>query len=62
MIDKNKIKNFEELRFSDDFMFGKVMEDLNLCREVLECLLEKPIGELKEIQLLRRRVYTTMKS
>lgn len=39
-------KNYEELKLSDDFMFGKVMEDGELCREVLECLLEKPLDEL----------------
>ena len=44
-------KNYEELKLSDDFMFGKVMEDSGLCREVLECLLGKPVGELKEIEL-----------
>lgn len=26
-------KCYEELRFTDDFMFGKVMEDKELCRE-----------------------------
>ena len=44
-------KNYEELKLSDDFMFGKVMEDGALCREVLECLLGKPVGELEEIEL-----------
>ena len=43
-------KNYEELKLSDDFMFGKVMEDGVLCQEVLECLLGKPVGELTEIQ------------
>ncbi|MGN0402445.1 MAG: hypothetical protein ACI4HQ_09340 [Acetatifactor sp.] len=43
-------KNYEELKLSDDFMFGKVIEDVNLCREVLECLLGKPVGELKEME------------
>ena len=46
-------KNYEELKLSDDFMFGKVMEDSGLCREVLECLLGKPVGELEEIELQR---------
>jgi predicted transposase/invertase (TIGR01784 family) len=59
MVEKNRIKSFEELRFSDDFMFGKVMEDLNLCREVLECLLGKPVGKLKEIQTQREFKYTS---
>ena len=39
-------KEFEELCYNDDFMFGKVMEDLSLCHDVLECLLQHPVGEL----------------
>ena len=50
-------KNYEELKLSDDFMFGKVMEDSKLCREVLECLLGKPVGELEEINLQREFRY-----
>ncbi len=50
-------KNYEELRLSDDFMFGKVMEDSGLCREVLECLLGKPVGELEEIEPQREFRY-----
>ncbi len=37
-------KSYEELRFTDDFMFGKVMEDRELCRDVLECLLGEKGG------------------
>lgn len=40
------IKPYSELKFSDDFMFGKVMEDAKLCRKVLETLLQMPVGEL----------------
>ena len=43
-------KRYEELTIADDFMFGKVMEDKELCREVLECLLEKPVGRLEDVQ------------
>ena len=50
-------KNYEELKLSDDFMFGKVMEDGALCREVLECLLGKPVGELTEMQPQREYRY-----
>ena len=50
-------KNYEELKLSDDFMFGKVMEDGNLCREVLECLLRKPVGELEEMEFQREYRY-----
>ncbi len=58
MSKQRAMKNYEELRFSDDFMFGKVMEDKELCREVLECLLERPVGELRELQTQREFQYT----
>ena len=51
-------KSYEELSFADDFMFGKVMEDKELCRELLECLLEQPVGELQDIQSEREFRYT----
>ena len=41
-------KPYEELEFRDNFMFGRVMQDKELCREVLECLLQQPVGELSE--------------
>ena len=50
-------KNYEELKLSDDFMFGKVMEDGRLCREVLDCLLGKPVGELEEMHTQREYRY-----
>ena len=34
-------------------MFGKVMEDKELCREVLECLLQRPVDELVDVQTQR---------
>ena len=52
------MKNYEELMFRDDFMFGKVMEDPELCREVLECLLQRPVGELKKLQTQREFRYS----
>ena len=52
-------KSYEELKFSDDFMFGKIMEDKELCREVLECLLQQPVGELTEVQTQREFKYTS---
>ena len=52
-------KNYEELDFADDFMFGKVMKDPQLCRDVLECLLQQPVGELTEIQTQRELRYTS---
>ncbi len=51
-------KCYEELRFTDDFMFGKVMEDRELCRDVLECLLGEKVGELREVQTERQFRYT----
>ncbi len=42
-------KPYEKLEFRDDFMFGHVMEDPKICREVLECLLQQPVGELHNI-------------
>lgn len=51
-------RRYEELKFSDDFMFGKVMEDTKLCREVLECLLQQPVGELTDMHLQRQFCYT----
>ena len=52
-------KSYEELTIADDFMFGKVMEDKELCRAVLECLLNQPVGELEEIQAEREFRYIT---
>ena len=55
---KRVMKNYEELRFCDDFMFSKVMEDQELCRAVLECLLQEPVGELKQVQTQWELRYT----
>ena len=52
-------KSYEELQFTDDFMFGKVMEDKELCREVLECLLQEPVGILQDVQTEREFHYTS---
>ena len=51
-------KRYEELTIADDFIFGKVMEDKTLCREVLECLLDHSVGELEEVQTERQFRYT----
>ncbi len=58
MSEKRVMKNYEKLCFRDDFMFGKVMEDPELCREVLECLLQEPVGVLKKLQIQREIRYT----
>lgn len=52
-------KSYDELRFTDDFMFGKVMENKELCREVLECLLQRQVGELEDPLPQREYRYTT---
>lgn len=40
-------KKYEELVFTDDFMFCKVLQnDPGLCRELLELLIGEPVGEL----------------
>ena len=52
-------KRYEELTIEDDFMFGKVMEDKELCRDVLQCLLEEPVGELEDVQTQREFRYTS---
>ncbi|MBQ7165394.1 MAG: hypothetical protein IJR93_00400 [Treponema sp.] len=49
MNDKNKpeAKPAEQLVFSDDFMFGAVMRDEEICREALECLLGEKISQVE---------------
>ena len=58
-MERKPMKEYKDLKFSDDFMFGKVMEDKELCREVLECLLGREVGELSEIQSQREFRYTS---
>ena len=41
------IKPFEELCFYDDFMFGVVMQDKELCKEALECMLGFKIDHIE---------------
>lgn len=53
MSEQRKMKKYEELCYRDDFMFGKVMSDPELCRCVLECLLQRPVSELREVQTQR---------
>ena len=62
-------KNYEELEMKDDFMFGKVMENRELCRELLQTLLgitieavtypekQKPIAITSEGRSVRLDVY-----
>lgn len=53
------VKNYEELQFTDDFMFGVTMSDRALCRRVIECLIGEEIGELQEIQSQKEFKYTS---
>ena len=41
------IKPFEELEFSDDFMFFKVMQDDEICKELIERLLKIKIEHIE---------------
>ena len=41
------IKPFEELCFYDDFMFGVVMQDKDICKEALECMLGFKIDHIE---------------
>ena len=42
----DKWELWESLTLSNDFMFSKVMRDKEICRETLEILLDKKIGEI----------------
>ncbi len=41
---------WEDLTISNDFMFSKVMRDKEICRETLEILLGKKIGEIEYVE------------
>ena len=45
------LKPFENLVFSDDFMFGHIMQDEEMCRLCLECLLPFHIGHIEYPEL-----------
>jgi len=42
-----KIKPIEDLEFTDDFMFGAIMQDEVICKGVLERLLQKTITKIE---------------
>ena len=45
-----KVKRYEELTFTDDFMFCKVLStDKDLCRELTELILNRKVGRLLEL-------------
>jgi len=44
---QNKVKKYEELTFTDDFMFCKVMQNNpELCKHLIELIIGKLIQEL----------------
>jgi predicted transposase/invertase (TIGR01784 family) len=51
-------KSFKELTFRDRFMFGQVMSDPEICREVLETLLGEKIGKLTSIEVEKALQYS----
>ena len=44
-----KWQMWENLTFSNDFIFSKVMRDKEICKETLEILLDKKVGEIEYI-------------
>ena len=42
-----RVKNFDELTISDDFMFGIIMRDPALCKPFLERILNIPIRKIE---------------
>lgn len=57
----NTIKPFEELDFTDDYMFYRVLQDNDICKEVLENLLKVKIEriERQELQKELKPYYTS---
>lgn len=43
----NRTKTIQELNLEDDFLFGKVMSDNEICRKVLEKILNVPIKKVE---------------
>ncbi len=48
-MEQDKWELWENLTLSNDFMFSKVMRDKEICRETLEILLNKKIGDVTYI-------------
>jgi hypothetical protein len=50
MSENGKTKRYEELNFTDDFMFCKILQnDPDLCRELTELILLRKIGRIVSI-------------
>jgi len=45
------MKPIEELTFTDDFMFGHIMQNKEICKELLECLLNIKIDHIEYPEL-----------
>ena len=43
----DKTNNIQELNLADSFLFGKVMSDTEICRRVLEKILNVPIKKVE---------------
>ena len=53
MNENGKIKRYEELNFTDDFMFCKILqENEDLCKELTELVLNRKIGTISFIILI----------
>ena len=50
MSEAKKRKQYDELDFTDDFMFCKILQsDKNLCKELTELILSRKIGEILQV-------------
>ena len=45
------VKRFEDLTFTDDFMFCKVMQNTDLCKRLIEMILSDKIGKIVYISV-----------
>lgn len=49
--EKRHIKSYEELEFTDDFLFCKILENnVDLCRELTELILGRKIGKILPLE------------
>ena len=55
------IKSIEELTFTDDFLFGRVMQNPEICKGLLERLLEIKIEKI-EYPVLQKTISPHFKS
>lgn len=61
MVKKLKVKPIEELTFTDDFMFGRIMQNPEICKGLLERLLEIKIDKIEYPILQKTIVYQSIK-